>query len=92
MCGSAAERDATRYVEALRPCYEWEGGSDCPQREALFAADYLARHPKSSFAPFLPLLAAHRWLCAAEGYDSEQAPEEGRRARDESAKALAAAD
>ena len=66
-----AEAEAARYVAVLRPCYEWEGFHDCPEREAVFADRYLSEHPSSAFAAFLPLLAAHRWLCAAEGYEYE---------------------
>jgi hypothetical protein len=72
---------AAEYVLALRPCYEWEGYHDCPEREALFADRYQATHPTGPFSEFLPLLGAHRWLCAAEGYDYENKPDEGRRAR-----------
>jgi hypothetical protein len=67
-----AESEAARYVTALRPCYEWEGFHDCPEHEAVFADRYLADHPSSALASYLPLLAAHRWLCAAEGYEYEQ--------------------
>ena len=28
---------AAAYVDSLRPCYEWEGFHDCPEREASFA-------------------------------------------------------
>jgi hypothetical protein len=66
-----AEAEAARYVAALRPCYEWEGFHDCPEREAVFADRYLKEHPSSAFATYLPLLAAHRWLCAAEAYEYE---------------------
>jgi hypothetical protein len=69
------------YVTDLRPCYEWEGGSDCPEREAVFAAGYQAAHPSGPFSQYLPLLEAHRWLCAAEGYESEKAPAEAERTR-----------
>lgn len=67
-----AEAAALAYVTDLRPCYEWEGYSDCPAREAAFAADYQAAHPTGPFSQFLPLLEAHRWLCAAEGFDYEK--------------------
>jgi hypothetical protein len=30
-----AERLAREYVDELRPCYEWEGFPDCPEREAM---------------------------------------------------------
>jgi hypothetical protein len=66
-----AATEAAEYATALRPCYEWEGFHDCPEREAVFADRYLAAHPSSAFAAYLPLLAAHRWLCAAEGYERE---------------------
>lgn len=72
---------AQDYVSKLRPCYEWEGFHDCPEHEAQFADEYLARNPTSPFARFLPLLAAHRWLCASEAYDYEGKPEEARRSR-----------
>src|SRR5262249_49445037 len=72
---------ARAYVASLRPCYEWEGFHDCPEREARFADDYSATHPNSPFSPYLPLLAAHRWLCAAEAYDYEQKPAEAERSR-----------
>jgi hypothetical protein len=67
-----AAAEAARYVAALRPCYEWEGFHDCPEREAVFAERYLKEHPASAFAAYLPLLAAHRWLCAAEAYEDEE--------------------
>jgi hypothetical protein len=67
---------AARYVDKLRPCYEWEGFHNCPERGAIFADDYPAANPQSPFAVYLPLLAAHRWLCAAEGYDYEKRPED----------------
>jgi len=63
--------EAAQYATALKPCYEWEGFHDCPEAEAVFAERYLAAHPSSPFASYLPLLAAHRWLCAAEGYEYE---------------------
>ena len=56
----------------LQPCYEWEGFHDCPEREAQFAAEYDASHPRGRFNAYHPLLAAHRWLCTAEGYKYEQ--------------------
>lgn len=31
----------------------------------LIAAEYRAAHPDGPFSQFLPLLEAHRWLCAA---------------------------
>ena len=68
----AARALAEEYVRALVPCYEWEGYHDCPEREARFAAYYLARHPGGPFSAYLPLLAAHRWICAAEGYAYEK--------------------
>ena len=59
---------AAEYVDYLRPCYEWEGFHDCPEREARFAAEYLATNRGEPFSDYLPLLSAHRWLCAAEAY------------------------
>lgn len=72
---------AAAYVDNLRPCYEWEGFHDCPAREAEFADEYQAAHPNGPFSEYLPLLAAHRWLCAAEGYDYEKEPTEAARSR-----------
>jgi hypothetical protein len=69
--GAGSNALAREYVEGLRPCYEWEGYHDCPEREAEYAEAYLASTPEAPFAPALPLLAAHRWLCAAEGYAYE---------------------
>jgi hypothetical protein len=86
-----ARRLAVQYVEELRPCYEWEGYPDCPEHEAQFAADYLASHPGGPFSEFLPLLAAHRWLCAAEGYVYLRNANDERRAREEHAAMLARA-
>jgi hypothetical protein len=74
------DRDATRlalgYAVGLHPCYEWEGLHDCPEREAKFADEYHLVHLNGPFRAYLPLLAAHRWLCAAEGYDREGRPAE----------------
>lgn len=76
-----APRLATTYVNALRPCYEWEGFHDCPEHEALFADQYQTAHPKGPFSAYLPLLAAHRWLCTAEAYDYEKQPGHASRSR-----------
>jgi hypothetical protein len=72
---------AAAYVESLRPCYEWEGFHGCPEREATFAAEYQTAHPGRPFSECLPLLAAHRWLCAAEAYEYEKRPEDAARSR-----------
>jgi hypothetical protein len=72
---------ATAYVKSLQPCYEWEGFHDCPEREAQFADEYQAAHPNGPFSNYLPLLAAHRWLCAAEAYEYEQRPVDAERSR-----------
>ena len=72
---------AASYVDRLTPCYEWEGYHDCPEEEALFAADYLKTNPTAPFREFLPLLAAHRWLCTAEAYGYEKRPADAARSR-----------
>ena len=76
-----ADTLAQQYVDSLRPCYEWEGFHDCPEAEAKFAEQYLSKNPNNPFAEFLPLLAAHRWICAAEGYELEERPGDAVRAR-----------
>ena len=78
---AGAPRLAQEYVDALRPCYEWEGFHDCPEREALFAEQHLRDRPDTPFRDLLRVLAAHRWLCTAEGYEYEQKPTEALRAR-----------
>ena len=82
---------ALAYVDELRPCYEWEGLSECPEREAVFAMKYQADHPNGPFSAYLPLLAAHRWICAAEGYDYEKQPAEAARCRRSYEEAVAVA-
>jgi hypothetical protein len=72
---------AEAYVKRARSCYEWEGYRECPEREALFADEYQAAHPKGPFSAYLPLLAAHRWLCSAEAYDFEGQPADAERCR-----------
>ncbi len=72
---------AAAYVDSLRPCYEWEGFHDCPEREATFATEYQAAHPGGPFSEYLTLLAAHRWLCAAESYEYEKQPDGAARSR-----------
>jgi hypothetical protein len=79
---------AQQYVDRLRPCYEWEGFHDCPEREAVFADQYLAQNPDTPFREFLRLLAAHRWLCTAEAYDYEQKSAGAERARREFERAV----
>lgn len=74
---------AAAYVDRLRPCYEWEGFHECPEREAQFAAAYLKADPEGPFSEYLPLFAAHRWLCAAEGYEYEKQPTGAARSRRE---------
>lgn len=82
---------ALAYVSELKPCYEWEGYHDCPEREAVFAMKYQAAHPNGPFSAYLPLLTAHRWICAAEGYDYEKQPAEAARCRKRHQEALAVA-
>jgi hypothetical protein len=72
---------AVAYVKDLRPCYEWEGFHDCPEREARFADEYLAAHATGPFSAYLPLLAAHRWLCTAEAYEYESRPTDAETSR-----------
>jgi hypothetical protein len=72
---------AQSYVTRLRPCYEWEGFHDCPEAEAAFADKYQADNPGSPVSEYLPLLASHRWLCAAEGYEYEKKPVDAARSR-----------
>ncbi len=79
---------AIAYVNDLKPCYEWEGASGCPKQEAEFAAAYQADRPSGPFGQYLPLLEAHRWLCAAEGFDSEKSPAEAAKSRAAYTKAL----
>ena len=85
------ERLAQQYVDDLRPCYEWEGFHECPENEARFAEEHIAKNPNSPFAEFLQLLTAHRWLCAAEGYEREERPQDADRARQAAATPLATA-
>jgi hypothetical protein len=72
---------AAAYVDRLKPCYEWEGHHDCPEHEAVFALEYQAAHPGGPFRDYLPLLAAHRWLCTAEAYEYEKRPADAARSR-----------
>jgi len=88
---SGVEQRAQEYVDTLKPCYEWEGFHDCPEREAIFAERYLADHPDAPFADLLRLLAAHRWLCVAEAYAYQQQPGSAEHARHEYQRALARA-
>jgi hypothetical protein len=76
-----AQALAFEYVDRLRPCYEGEGYHDCPEREAVFAAKFSAAKPSGPFKEYLPLLAAHRWLCAAEAHDYEKRPKDAARSR-----------
>ena len=88
---SGVEQLAQEYVDTLRPCYEWEGFHECPEREAIFAERYLIDHPDTAFAGFLRVLAAHRWLCAAEAYQYARQPGSAEHARHEYQRALAIA-
>jgi len=72
---------AKGYVDRLRPCYEWEEFHDCPEREAIFATQYQTANPDGPFKEYLPLLAAHLWLCAAEAYEYENKPEDAAHSR-----------
>jgi len=89
--GAGIERLARQYVDELRPCYEWEAFHDCPEEEARFAEQHLAKNPGTPFREYLPLLAAHRWLCAAAGYELEERPQEAAQSRRASEAPLATA-
>jgi hypothetical protein len=82
---------AAEYVRKLKPCIEWEGFHDCPEDEAKFAMNYRTAHPRGVLSDYLLLLAAHRWLCAAEAYEYEKQPEEAARSRREYDRAIAQA-
>jgi hypothetical protein len=86
-----AQTSAAEFVERLKPCYEWEGYHDCPEREARFAAEYQAANPTGPFRDYLPLLAVHPWLCTAEAYEYEKRPEDAARSRREFELALSTA-
>lgn len=88
---SGVEKLAQEYVDALRPCYEWESLHDCPEREAIFAERYLSDHSDTPFAGFLRVLAAHRWLCTAEAYEYARQPGSAAHARHEYQRTLAIA-
>jgi hypothetical protein len=89
--GAGTELLAHQFVDELKPCYEWEGFHDCPENEAKFAEQYLAKNPNTPFRELLPLLAANRWFCAAEGYEMEERPQDAARSRKASAAQLAVA-
>jgi hypothetical protein len=93
VAAAGAETDALAlaYVNDLRPYYEWEGGSEGPRMEAEFAAQYQAAHPAGPFSHYLPLLEAHRWLCAAEGFDYEKSSADAAKSRAAYSKALSVA-
>ena len=61
-----------RYVDALRPCYEWEWIPRLSEREASLRGTAPARSPETPFRELLRVLAAHRWLCAAEAYNTSR--------------------
>jgi hypothetical protein len=77
--GRAPAELVVALVDSLKPCYEWEGFHDCPEHDAIFADAYLAENPTGPFSDFLPLFSAHRWLCAAEAYETEQKPADAAR-------------
>lgn len=78
------QEQAIAFVEGLRPCYEWEGSSHCPQKEAEFAEYWQKWNATGAFRDFLPLLASHRWTCAAEALVYEKKPTEAAAAHDRS--------
>jgi hypothetical protein len=82
---------APGFVDDLKPCSEWEGFHDCPEREALFIDRYQSLNQSGPFTEYLPLLAAHRWLCTAEAYDYEKRPDAAARSREMFAKRIATA-
>jgi hypothetical protein len=84
-------RLAVEYVDSLRPCYEWEGSRECPEREALFADQYQSAHASGPFSQYLPLLSAHRWLCVAEAIDAGEHRQESEVPRQLSRDRLASA-
>jgi hypothetical protein len=94
---AAAARDLKRpalakaYVDRLNPCFEWEGFHECPEAEARFAAEFQKANPENAFREYLPLLIAHRWVCAAEAYEYEQRPDGAERSRREYQAALSEA-
>lgn len=89
--GDEAAALAEAYVAALKPCYEWEGLHECPEHEAAFADQYQAAHGSGPFRSYLPLLSAHRWLCAAEAYDYEKKPDQASRSRQRARERMATA-
>jgi len=72
---------AENYASALEPCADWKGLHNCPEKQAAFAVDYQRSHPDEAFSMYLPLLAAHRWLCTAEAYAHEMRPADAERSQ-----------
>ena len=62
-----------------------------PFMTSVFAAQYQKAHVGGPFGEFLTLLAAHRWLCAAEAYEYEKDPNGVARSRREYEQALSLA-
>lgn len=79
------------YADSLAPPYEWEGLPEGPEREAAFADTYRAAHPDSPLAEIVALLAAHRWVCAAEAYQGERKAADEARSHERFVLAAAAA-
>ena len=77
------------FVEGMRPCYEWEGGSWCPQKEAEFAEYWLKWNETGALRDFLPVFASHRWTCAAEALEGEKKLAQAASARARSQQLLA---
>jgi hypothetical protein len=59
------ERLAPEFASEDVVSYEWEDLSDRPLAEAHAAERYLKFHADSPLEPFIHLLVAHRYMCAA---------------------------
>jgi hypothetical protein len=59
------DRLAPEFASEDVVSYEWEDLSDRPLAEARAAEAYLKVHADSPLAPFIHLLVAHRYMCAA---------------------------
>ncbi|MBP7866721.1 MAG: hypothetical protein KA419_12315 [Acidobacteria bacterium] len=75
LLGPQTAEAAAAYATKATLFYEWEGMSDGPLDEALFAEQWLEKTPGTPLRAYLLLFLLHRWRSGIEALEAEKAPE-----------------
>lgn len=75
LLGPKTAAAAAAYAAKATLFYEWEGMSEGPLEEALYAEQWLEKAPGTPLRAYLLLFLLHRWRSGIEALEAEKTPE-----------------